>query len=94
MEHKMIIISRLKYNTGYYELNDEQKEEFHAKVAQVMGKHGLILLDRYELITKPREIINIFETANIDYIHEIKRDLDAIHYHLYIDGNWEIGIKL
>ncbi len=94
MDNKMIIISRIKYNPGFYELTDQQKEKFHQDVARVMGKYGLVLLDRYELITKPREIINIFESGSMDYIREIKVDLDSIHYHKYIDGSWEIGIKV
>lgn len=93
MENNFIILSRVKYLPAFFAMDEEQKDTFHGKVAQVMGKYGLSLLDRYELITKPSEVVNIFETSSIDFIHELKKDLSAINYHLYIDGNWDIGIK-
>jgi len=91
MKQEFNIISRTEFTNAFYELSENDKNKFHSEVAQIMGKFGLELIGRYKLLNKPRVIENIFQVKTVDHLHEVRDELEAINYNVYIYATWDIA---
>ena len=89
---KVVILSTVHYTESFYRLSQEEKDAFHQNVAELMGRFGLELVARYKVISKPDEVLNIFETRSLDELVDIRNEIERLNYGIYIKADWRIAM--
>lgn len=91
-QKKVVILSTVTYTDKFYQMTDDEKDDFHQQIAQLMGKYGVNLVARYKIISKPDQVLNIFETASLDTLVNLRNEIDRMNYGLYIRADWQIAL--
>ncbi len=79
------------YKDAWWQLSDEERAQFVARVAKTTRNAGIAPITGYRLTATPGAFLEVWEGADRAAVDRAVKDLQAMDYARYVEARWLIG---
>ena len=92
--NKIVLFSQVRFKNPYYQLGDQEKKDFLAKIRFHFEEQKVKLISEYRFITGEYEKFLVYELEDINSMEILQKKLEKeLNYKIYVDVVHHIGYK-